>query len=119
MAYVYAMHPGNRLRELRKAAGMSQIELAQASGVSQPYISQIENQDADSLDIARMRSLARVLGCKTADLLADGDNPDRLSDAERAIIAHFRSAGPGQQEMIRRVAEPIATFRAEDDRSAA
>lgn len=107
MAYVLAMHPANRVRELRKAAKLSQTDLAQRTGVSQPFISQIENQDAESLDIARMRVLARELGCTPADLLSDKDNPDRLSDVERALIRLFRSADAGHRAMIQRVAEPL------------
>ena len=107
MAYVLTMHPGNRIRELRKQAKLSQTELAQRSGVSQPYISQIENQDSLSLDIARMRTLARQFDCAPADLLIDADNPDRLDDDERALIAMYRSASDSQRELIRRVAEPL------------
>jgi transcriptional regulator with XRE-family HTH domain len=109
MAYVLSMHPANRLRELRKAAGLSQIDLAQRSGVSQPYISQVENQAAVTLDIARMRALARDLKCVPADLLSDDDNPDRLSDDERVLIQAFRSADPVQRELLLRLAQPVAT----------
>ena len=107
MTYVLSMHPANRLRELRKAAGLNQSELAQRTGVSQPYISQVENQAAVTLDIARMRVLAREFGCSPADLLSDEDNPDRLSAEERDLIASYRAASEGQREMIRRVAAPL------------
>jgi transcriptional regulator with XRE-family HTH domain len=118
MAYILAMHPGNRIRELRKAAGLSQVELAQRTGVSQPYISQIENQDALSLDVARMRVLSREFGCAPADLLSDSDNPDRLSPEERALIANFRSADAAQRALIQRVAEPIVLPQASERRAA-
>ncbi|WP_217996060.1 helix-turn-helix domain-containing protein [Sphingomonas sanguinis] len=101
------MFSGNRLRELRKAAGLSQSQLAERSGVSQPLISQIENADGTTLDIARMRALSRILECTPADLLTQADNPDRLDDEERELIAMFRAAGSAQREMIRRVAEPL------------
>lgn len=107
MAYVLAMFPGNRLRELRKAQGLSQHQLAERSGVSQPLISQMENAADTTLDIARMRSLARILQCTPADLLSDEDNPDRLNDEERELIARFRASEAPQREMIRRVAEPL------------
>jgi transcriptional regulator with XRE-family HTH domain len=119
MAYVFTMHPGNRIRELRKQAKLSQSELAQRSGVSQPYISQIENQDGLSLDIARMRVLAREFDCTPADLLTDADNPDRLSAEERDLIAQFRAAGDNQREMIRRVAEPLPSREVERRKQAA
>ncbi|WP_374758641.1 helix-turn-helix domain-containing protein [Sphingomonas sp. GV3] len=118
MAYVLYMHPANRLRELRKAAGLSQSELAEKSGVSQPYISQVENHSATTLDIARMRALARDLHCKPADLLSDEDNPDRLSEVERALVQAFRSSDPVQRELIMRIAQPVDVAEAGERRAA-
>lgn len=107
MAYPLVMRPRNRLRELRKAAGLSQAELAARTGVSQPAISQIEN-DVLAMDTRWMRAFARELGCAPADLLEDEDNPDRLTDEERELIHSFRLATREQRAMITRVAEPLA-----------
>jgi transcriptional regulator with XRE-family HTH domain len=109
MAYPLAMRPRNRLRVLRKAAGLTQAELAAATGVTQSAISQIEN-DVLAMDVAWMRAFARELGCQTADLLDEADNPDRLTDEERQLIHSFRQAGHEQREMISRVAEPLAPY---------
>ncbi|MBY0301265.1 helix-turn-helix domain-containing protein [Sphingomonas ginsenosidimutans] len=119
MAYILAMHPANRVRELRKAAKLSQSDLAQRTGVSQPFISQIENQDGLTLDIARMRSLAREFGCFPADLLTDDDNPDRLTPDERRLLANYRRAEPSQRLLIERVAEPLTGEVDTGDRRAA
>jgi transcriptional regulator with XRE-family HTH domain len=118
MAYPLAMHPRTRLRELRKAAGLSQAELAAQTGVSQPAISQIEN-DVIAMDVAWMRAFARVLGCAPADLLAADDNPDRLTDEERELIHKYREASREQKALIARVAEPLAPYRAEPGEKAA
>ena len=117
MAYIYVMHPGNRIRELRKQAKLSQMQLAELTGVSQPAISQLEN-DGLSLTVEWMRSFARVFGVTPADILGDGDNPGRLSDEEQALIDQFRSAAPSQREMIRRVAEPLPDAAAPARRAA-
>lgn len=109
------MNPSTRLREMRKAAGLSQAELAERTGVSQPAISQIEN-DVLAMDVAWMRAFARVLGCKPADLLSDDDNPDRLTDDERAIIASYRAASGDQRTIIERVAAPISPFRHQEEK---
>lgn len=52
---------GNRLRELRQSAGLTQVALAEASGVPQPRISKYERGTRQpSLDT--LRALAKVLG---------------------------------------------------------
>lgn len=99
---VLVMRPGNRLRELRKAAGLSQDELAEKTGVSQPAISQLEN-GTRSMDIQWMRTFARALGCAAADLLEDEDNPDRLDNGERVLVERYRHADRAQRQSIERV----------------
>lgn len=112
------MRPTNRLRELRKANGWTQQRLADATGVSQPAISQIENGTL-SLDLAWMRAFARVLKCAPSDLLTDEDNPDRLEHPERELVEHFRQADDQQRELVQRVASPTAGYRAEPRHRAA
>lgn len=116
MAYLYRMFPGNRLRELRKKAKLTQLQLAELTGVSQPAISQLEN-DTLNLNVEWMRTFARVLSkilntpIAPADLLSDADYPNRLSPDEEALIAQYRSAEGIQREMIQRAAAPIREFR--------
>lgn len=110
------MFPGNRLRELRKKAKLTQIQLAELTGVSQPAISQLEN-DTLHLNVEWMRTFARVFSkildtpVAPADLLSDADYPNRLSPDEEALIAQYRSAEGIQREMIQRAAAPIREFR--------
>lgn len=96
------MNPRNRLRELRKATGLSQAELAERTGVSQSAISQIEN-DVIAMDTAWMRAFARELGCEPVDLLSDSDNPDRLSAEERALVEAYRASTLEQRELLLRL----------------
>lgn len=100
------MNPANRLRIERKRARMSQAELARLSGISQPAISQVEN-DQRPLTVDWMRTFARILKCQPTDLLADEDNPDRLTAEERALLANFRAADNAQRAMVQRVAAPL------------
>lgn len=110
MGYILRMNPRNRLRLLRKRAGISQARLAQLSGVSQPAISQLEN-DERPLTLDWMRVFARIFGVTVADLLDDEDNPHRLDPEEQILVENFRHADPGQREMVKRVAEPLADFK--------
>lgn len=106
MAQIIAMTPRNRIRELRKARRISQAELAELAGISQPAISQIEN-DTRPLSLDWMRVFARIFDCAPADLMDDGDNPDRLSEEERALIDNFRKASAQQRAMLSRISEPF------------
>lgn len=100
------MFPSNRIRELRKKAGISQAELARLAGISQPAISQVEN-DTRPLTVDWMRIFARIFGCTPADLLGDSDNPNRATAEELELLRKWREADPAQRELISRVAAPI------------
>lgn len=111
MEYVLRMHPTNRLRELRKRAGLRQHELAERSGVSQSAISQYEN-DARPLTLDHMRTFARILKCATADFLVDEDNPGRLTAEEMEIVRRYRAADERGRDFLARTAEATLPFRA-------
>lgn len=109
MAYVYRMFPGNRIRQYRKAAGLSQAQLGEKIGIHQTHVGNIENGDRPlTLDYARR--IAKVFGITVADLLEDEDNPDRLSAEERQLIALHRSANEQERATIRRVAEAVRPY---------
>lgn len=102
LSNVVVMHPDNRLRALRKAAGLTQAELADKTGVSQPAISQLENGQL-SMDLQWMRAFARALGCAPVDLLPDEDNPDRLASGERKLVQGLRRADKGTRAVVERM----------------
>lgn len=109
MAYVYRMFPGNRIRQFRKAAGLSQAQLGAKIGIHQTHVGNIENGDRPlTLDYARR--IAKVFNITVADLLEDEDNPDRLTPEERELIALHRSASAQEKATILRVAEAVVPF---------
>ena len=55
------------LRELRKAAGLSQVELAKKSGISRTTISFLENNAEKRTTTTTLNCLAQALGV-TADV---------------------------------------------------
>lgn len=109
MTYVCTMFPDNRIREWRKKANLTQAELGELVGLHQTQIGNLEN-GGRNLTLDWARRIAKVLQVTVADLLDDTDNPDRLTDEERALLHHFRAADEQQQAMIRRVAEPMRPF---------
>ena len=56
------------IRDLRETAGISQQQLAAATGMTQGYISQLESGSRQP-SIGTLRQLSRALGCKQSKLL--------------------------------------------------
>lgn len=53
-----------RLRDLRRKAGLSQLDLADRSGVSQSTISRLELDGAPNVNLRQLEALARALGVR-------------------------------------------------------
>ncbi len=58
------------LRELRKGAGVSQIELAARIGQSQSFVSKMERGDR-RLDVIQLRAVCVALGSDLASFITD------------------------------------------------
>ena len=61
---------GHELAELRKSAGLTQVEVAAVLGVSQARVSQIEHGQIDSLDT--LRAYATALGAEVSIIVSRG-----------------------------------------------
>lgn len=53
---------GHHLKELRKAIGKTQADVARILGVSQSRVSQIENGDPAAMELDTLRAYAAALG---------------------------------------------------------
>ncbi len=62
---------GEKVKRLRRGGGLTQVELAQASGVSQGTIAQIEKGEVDNPRPSTIKKLAGALGVSGMDLLDD------------------------------------------------
>jgi DNA-binding XRE family transcriptional regulator len=58
----------NHIRACRERANLTQEELAQRMGCSQPYISQIETPDARPT-LGTLQKVAEAIGCRVGDLV--------------------------------------------------
>jgi transcriptional regulator with XRE-family HTH domain len=70
-----AMHFGERLRELREAAGLSQEALARAADVSTSTVSKLEQRAADP-SWSTVQALAKALGVSVTVFQADADQAE-------------------------------------------
>ena len=61
---------GIALRTKRKQMGMTQAELAQATGIARTYISEVEC-GRESISLERAEKLAQAVGGKLSELIAE------------------------------------------------
>jgi transcriptional regulator with XRE-family HTH domain len=66
---------GRRLRELRQKFGVTQNALAEASGLTEAYISNMENGFAVP-SLTTVLRIAVALGCRVVDLVSVFDKSD-------------------------------------------
>jgi transcriptional regulator with XRE-family HTH domain len=66
---------GDRLKKLRMAKGMTQLDLSKATGLSLSIIAQLEQGETANPRLNTVKALAKALGCKIDDLAQNGDDP--------------------------------------------
>jgi len=102
-------HFGHRLREARLAAGLSQSELEELSGIPKARLSRYENGHVEP-SIQTLARLARALNVSEASLL--GDQRGILEDFFKALEGRgVRIESPHQGEKLANaVADMIQTM---------
>jgi transcriptional regulator with XRE-family HTH domain len=68
------------LREARRAAGLSQVQLAERLGQSQSFVSKAEKGDR-RLDLIQLRTICQALGTTLPDFVARLE--ERLAEREQ------------------------------------
>lgn len=80
---VEAMPIKDRLKQLRKATGLTQQALATAAGMSISVVVQIESGKIPDPRVGTLKRLAKALGVGLLDLAGDnGGEPEALDQAE-------------------------------------
>jgi transcriptional regulator with XRE-family HTH domain len=79
----------NRLKELRKAKNLTQKQLANMVGISQPYLADIENCKKD-IDFSLAERFAKALGIKPYELMPAEWQPEPITPAEQQILDMIR-----------------------------
>jgi transcriptional regulator with XRE-family HTH domain len=82
------MQLGKRIRDLRFRRGLTVQQLAEASGLSKGFISQVEN-DRTSPSLATLRDLARALQTSIAFLVVEDDHKPHLVRERERPRFHF------------------------------
>lgn len=93
---------GKRIQRLRKAAGMTQADLATAIGKARAYVGQIETGSRTG-SAHTLKRIAEAIGCDLATLLGDV-SPDTTAVAER-LGARLRSIREARGLSLRQLGE--------------
>lgn len=70
---------GYHLKELRKAAGKTQAEVAAVLRISQSRVSQIENGDLGAMELDTLRAYAEALGGRVEITLSVGSHTIKVA----------------------------------------
>ena len=100
---------GSAVRRLRELHGVGQETLAQRSGLSQGYLSQIESGTWTGVTEDGLGRIAAALGVESWVILAQAaglkiDQVERFSDDERRWLDVYRALDPEQRETLLKVA---------------
>ena len=101
---------GVRIRDARRARGMTQADLAAAIGVSRSAVAQWETDRSGQVTVNLAR-IASVLGVPVAHIIAGGDAGTNLVPAdgsELALLRLYRDCSPTDRQLLLRTAVRLA-----------
>ncbi|MDR2374222.1 MAG: helix-turn-helix domain-containing protein [Bifidobacteriaceae bacterium] len=84
------------LRDMRRAKGLTQAQVAERMGVTQPTVAQLERYDANPT-LSTLRRYALAVGASTSTSVSDAEAPaaEQLLGVWVATLPHFDSGGVG------------------------
>jgi len=99
------MSAGDRLKVARRAAGLTQEQLAERADVNVDTIRKLEQNQRQSMRVSTASALARVMGIETTALLLGTPAEETRSDPQLQLIrqamapaGHFTPAGDIEEE---------------------
>jgi transcriptional regulator with XRE-family HTH domain len=92
---------GQKLREIREAKNLSQCEIAESTGLVQPYVSRVENGHTIP-GVETLEKWAQALSIPLYQLLYDGEQPPKplklRTNSDREL---WGNSGRASQELKR------------------
>lgn len=94
---------GEKIKELRKKAGLTLDQLGEMTGSSKSYIWEIENKSPPRPSADKIDKIAKALGV-TSDYLMD-QKSDLATAEDEAFFRKYKGLDPSVKEQIRRITE--------------
>ncbi len=96
---------GERIRARRQRRGWKLKDLARESGMSVPYLSDLERDQSANPTLETLNTIARALECEPTDLLGDGDT--RGADVPLSVSLQRFVNSPSFSKKLQRHAERL------------
>jgi len=111
---LYGVEPiGSRIKRLRKAVGLTQVQLAERVGVDQSTISQLETGVNKDVPGRTLIAMSRELKTTPYAIVMGDDNSNQADlVAEAELIDAFRNASSEQRAALHTMAQAIAAASA-------
>ena len=98
---------GEKIRELRLAAGLSQAELGGAAGVSGSAMSQLEAGISKSPKAETLLKMAKALRVEPSQLLEEPTEASQPTQDEIQILKLYRALPPGHKDIAARLLKAL------------
>lgn len=100
---------GERIREARKKAGITQEELSEILDVTVGFISRMERGKTE-VNLKRLGQIARILDIPLEELVS-GTTPDSEKYLDKDLAKIYENCDADQQKLIYNVAKIIANTK--------
>jgi HTH-type transcriptional repressor of puuD len=97
---------GARLRQLRINAGLTTKQLAEAVGVGQSFISQVEN-NVSGIKLQTLEAICKALGVTLSEFFRE--DPEELPMDIRQLVQLAKELSPEQRHHLTRFLESLLT----------
>lgn len=95
----YQVTFGSNIRKLRKQCGLTQAQLAERSGLSERYVSEVERGVANPR-LMSLRDLAKGLDVSIADLFVFEQGLTSVKEIRERLIELLQNAGDDSLEQV-------------------
>lgn len=106
-------HVGQVVRALRQERGISQSQLAQKAGLEQSYLSRLETQSRQRVDVGALVRIAEALGVSLREILvqAEIERPAKSDQVLRWLKLRrlFNSLSQDRQRVLIDIARALLT----------
>ena len=109
-----AVELGQRVQQLRRAAGLEQPDLCEKAGLSRAYISRLENGAVPNPKLYDLAAVAQALGTSVTDLMGEPPGTDDAAVFRRLLDVKL---GTHAAEQIDEVVERLAEHSEQDRRT--